>query len=46
MSESRGHIEWQADQYWRTRTINEAQVQGYISLRLTCAWSAPRRVDR
>ena len=22
---------------WRTRTINEAQLQGYTSLRLTCA---------
>jgi hypothetical protein len=36
MSEGRGHIDQQANQYWRTRTINEAQVQGYISLRLTC----------
>src|SRR5262245_31593422 len=25
-----------ADQYWRSRTINEAQLQGYTSLRLTC----------
>jgi hypothetical protein len=24
------------DQYWRTRTINEAQLQGYTSLRLMC----------
>ena len=37
MSEGRRRIDQQADQYWRTRTINEAQVQGYISLRLTCA---------
>ena len=27
----------QSDQYWRTRTVNEAQLQGYTSLRLTCA---------
>ena len=26
-----------ADDYWRTRTINEAQLQGYRSLRLTCS---------
>src|SRR5262245_31900875 len=25
-----------ADQYWRSRTINEAQLQGYTGLRLTC----------
>jgi hypothetical protein len=37
MSEGRGHIDQQANQYWRTRTINEPQVQGYTSLRLTCA---------
>ena len=24
------------DQYWRSRTINEAQLQGYTGLRLTC----------
>jgi len=24
------------DGYWRIRTVNEAQVQGYTSLRLTC----------
>jgi hypothetical protein len=23
--------------YWRTRTINEAQLQGYTGLRLTCS---------
>jgi hypothetical protein len=23
--------------FWRTRTINEAQLQGYTLLRLTCA---------
>jgi len=26
-----------ADHYWRSRTINEAQLQGYTGLRLTCA---------
>jgi hypothetical protein len=25
-----------ADQYWRSRTINEAQLQEYTALRLTC----------
>ena len=25
------------DHHWRTRTINEAQVLGYTSLRLICA---------
>jgi hypothetical protein len=25
-----------ADQYWRSRTINEAQLLGYTGLRLTC----------
>jgi hypothetical protein len=25
------------DHYWRTRTISEAQKQGYTSLRLSCA---------
>ena len=32
----REHIGQQADRYWRTRTINEAQLQGYTFLRLTC----------
>ncbi len=31
---SQGRVE--IDQYWRTRTINEAQLQGYSCLRLTC----------
>jgi len=26
----------EADQYWRSRTINEAQLLGYTGLRLTC----------
>jgi hypothetical protein len=26
----------QSDQYWRTRTINDAQLQGASALRLTC----------
>ena len=30
------HLDQQADGYWRTRTINEAQSQGYTFLRLTC----------
>jgi hypothetical protein len=30
------YIDQQADGYWRTRTINEAQSQGYTFLRLTC----------
>ena len=29
-------LDAQSDQYWRTRTINEAQLQGASALRLTC----------
>jgi hypothetical protein len=36
MGKGRGHIDQQVDQYWRTRTINEAQLQEYTSLRLIC----------
>ena len=28
-------LDRKADDYWRTRTINEPQLQGYTSLRLT-----------
>jgi len=27
---------YEIDGYWRTRTINEAQFQGYTALRLIC----------
>jgi len=27
---------YEIDGYWRTRTINEAQLQSYTALRLTC----------
>ena len=30
------HIDQQAYGYWRARTINEAQLQGYRVVRLTC----------
>ena len=30
-------LDSQYDQYWRTRTINEAQLQGCSCLRLTCS---------
>jgi len=35
-SEGMSELGRKADQYWRSRTINEAQLQGYTSLRLTC----------
>jgi hypothetical protein len=30
-------LDAQSGQYWKTRTVNEAQLQGYTVLRLTCA---------
>jgi hypothetical protein len=28
---------YEIDAYWKTRTINEAEMQGYTGLRLTCS---------